>query len=348
MAKISPKSTPLDHSVDDALRDLSLQLPNPDDEKISEPEFLEQVETAWLVCDRFDLQTDIWRGRILRAVRDREKVQGEGRGSGFLNWLQDRDISKTQAYGWIELANSADTLLQDGQLDSAALNCFSKAAFVATAQADPEVQQMVTEAACRGDRISRREVRQLDDEWTAMSSELLPTVVKEKAASNTIPSRYLAPFVRELEKLPSAHQTILQEELVANPDVDTLKQATAEARYLARYLQSASQVQALDQNPINLEQALEEALRLGCLNTAADLVNQAAQLEQTIAKLYTTWKRVGKLTDQLYDATGASTPQLRSLLTALAGLATDLVEVQLGEGERSRLIRLKILPEEEI
>jgi hypothetical protein len=346
MAKTSPPSNSLDHAVDDALRDLSLQLPNPDNDKISEPEFLAQIETAWVICDRFDLQTEIWRGRILRTVRDREKAQGEGRGSGFLNWLQDRDISKTQAYSWIELANSADTLLQDGQLDPAALNCFSKAAFVATAQADPEVQQMVTEAACRGDRISRREVRQLDDEWTAMSSELVPTVVKEKAASNTIPSRYLAPFVREMEKLPSSHQTVLQAELVANPDVDTLKQATAEARYLARYLESASQVQALDQNPINLEQALEEALRLGCLNTAADLVNQAAQLEQTIAKLYTTWKRVGKLTDQLYEATGASTPQLRSLLTALAGLATDVIEVQLGEAEQARLIRLKVLPEE--
>jgi len=28
------------------------------------------------VCERFDLQTDIWRGRILRAVRDRESPSG--------------------------------------------------------------------------------------------------------------------------------------------------------------------------------------------------------------------------------------------------------------------------------
>ena len=31
---------------------------------------------AWQgVGDRFDLQTDIWRGRILRTVRDREKAR---------------------------------------------------------------------------------------------------------------------------------------------------------------------------------------------------------------------------------------------------------------------------------
>lgn len=119
-------------------------------------EFLQQVEVAWQVCNRFDLQTDIWRGRILRAVRDREKKDGEGRGSGFLKWLKERDISKSQAYALIQLANSADTLLEEGKLDPGAINNFSKRAFVETAKAAPEVQQMVTEAAQNGDKITRR------------------------------------------------------------------------------------------------------------------------------------------------------------------------------------------------
>ena len=63
---------------------LSLELPDPDSDTISTMEFLAQLEAAWAVCDRFDLQTEIWRGRILRAVRDREKRGGEGRGTGFL------------------------------------------------------------------------------------------------------------------------------------------------------------------------------------------------------------------------------------------------------------------------
>lgn len=321
--------------------DLNFQLPDPEDEQIPDQEFQQQVDTAWQVCDRFDLQTEIWRGRILRAVRDREKKGGDARGSGFLNWLKQREISKTQAYSMIQLANSADTLMEQGQLDPAAVRCFSKRAFIETAKASPEIQQLVTDAARNGDRITRREVRQLADEWTAMSSELLPDTVKAKAADNSLPSRYLAPLVREMEKLPESHQNVLRQEVAENPDVDTLKQVTSEARYLAKYLDAAAHVQALNDDSLDLETALLEAQRLGCINIAADLVNQASVLEQTITKLYTTWKRIGSLADRLYVDTGASTPNLRSLLSCLEHLAGEVIEVQLG-GATERTIRLQI------
>lgn len=322
---------------------LNFQLPDPEDEQIPEMEFQRQLDTAWQVCDRFDLQTEIWRGRILRAVRDREKKYGDARGSGFLKWLQERDISKSQAYSMIQLANSADTLMEQGQLDPDTVRCFSKRAFIETAKAEPEIQQLITDAAKKGDRITRREVRQLADEFTAMSSDLLPDTVKAKAADNSLPSRYLAPLVREMEKLPESHQTVFREEVAANPDVDTLKQVTSEARYLAKYLDAATNVQALDEESVDLEKALAEALRLGCINVAADLVNQASQLEQTIAKLYNTWKKIGNLADRLYVDTGASTPNLRSLLSCLEQLGSETVEVQLGNGERT--IRLQIQEE---
>jgi hypothetical protein len=321
--------------------DLNFELPDPEDEQIPEQEFQRQVDTAWQVCDRFDLQTEIWRGRILRAVRDREKKGGDARGSGFLNWLKEREISKTQAYSMIQLANSADTLMEQGHLDPAAVRCFSKRAFIETAKASPEIQQLVTDAARNGDRITRREVRQLADEWTAMSSELLPDTVKAKAADNSLPTRYLAPLVREMEKLPESHQIVLRQEVAENPDVDTLKQVTSEARYLAKYLNAAVHVQALNDDSLDLETALLEAQRLGCINIAADLVNQASQLEQTITKLYTTWKRIGSLADRLYVDTGASTPNLRSLLSCLEHLAGEVIEVQLG-GASERTIRLQI------
>ena len=321
--------------------DLNFQLPDPEDEQIPELEFQQQVDTAWQVCDRFDLQTEIWRGRILRAVRDREKQHGDARGSGFLNWLKEREISKSQAYSMIQLANSADTLMEQGHLDPSAVRCFSKRAFIETAKAEPEIQQLVTDAARNGDRITRREVRQLADEWTAMSSDLLPDTVKAKAADHSIPSRYLAPLVREMEKLPESHQTVLRREVAENPDVDTLKQVTTEARYLAKYLDAATHVQALNNDSLDLERALEEALRLGCINIAADLVNQASVLEQTITKLYSTWKRLGSLADRLYVDTGASTPHLRTLLSGLENLTGEVMEVQLG-GDSERTIRLQI------
>lgn len=326
------------------ITDLTFELPDPEDEEIPEPQFQLQLDSAWKVCDRFDLQTQIWRGRILRSVRDREKKGGEGRGKGFLNWLKEREISKSQAYALIELAKSADTLLEEGQLDPASINNFSMRAFVETAKASPEIQQLVTEAARTGNRITRREVRQLADEWTAMSSDLLPEEIKEKASAGSLPANYLAPLVREMEKLPESHISAIQEEAAENPDVDTVKKLTSEARSLSRYLDAAAQVQAISQTSVDVEMALEEALRTGCLNTTADLVKQAAQLEQMIAKLYTTWKRVGNLADRLYVETGASTPNLRALLTCLDRLARDVMEVQLGDGS-DRSIRLRVLSE---
>lgn len=325
---------------------LDFELPDPEDEAISEHEFQQRLDNAWLVCDRFDLQTEIWRGRILRAIRDREKKGGDGRGTGFLNWLKQREITKSQAYSLIQLANSADTLIEEGHLQPEAVRNFSKRAFLETAKSAPEVQQLVTEAAQKGDRITCREVRQLADEWTAMSSDLLPDEVKQKAAAGTMPPRYLAPLVKELGKLPDSHVTAIQEEVAENPDVDTIKQATSDARYLAKYLDAAIQVQALNQSDINLEKALEEALRLGCLSTASEVVKQAAQLEQAMVKLYNTWKRLGNVADRLYVDTGASTPHLRSLLSCLENLTNDVIEVPMDEmGDRT--VRLQILSDTE-
>lgn len=325
--------------------DLDFDLPNPEDDGIAEEEFLQQVENSWKICDRFDLQTDIWRGRILRTVRDREKHGGEGRGTGFLNWLKNREITKSQAYAFIQLANSADTLLEDGKLDPQAINNFSKRAFVETAKADPEIQKLVSEAAQNGDRITRREVKQLTDEYTAMNSDLLPDIVKEKAVDGSLPPRHLAPLVKELEKLPEEQIAEFRKEIEENPDVDTVKQMTSTAKSLSKYLDSASQVETLRDSSVDIERALDEALRLDCLSITADLVKQASNLEQTVGKLYTLWKKLGSVADRLYVETGASSPNLRSLLSCLEKLTSEMIEVNLDDGG-DKMIRLKIMSDE--
>ena len=345
MVQMSPSPDEIAAALETPV-DFNFQIPDPEDEEIQEYDFQQQLDAVWKVCDRFDLQTDIWRGRILRAVRDREKQGGDGRGTGFINWLKEREITKSQAYTLIGLANSADTLLAEGKLDPEAINNFSKRAFMETAKSAPEVQRLVSEAAQKGDRITRREVKQLSDEWTAMTSELLPDEVKEKASEGSLPPRHLAPLVREMEKLPDSHLEAIQKEVALSPDVDTVKSLTSDARSLAKYLDAAAQVQTLRQGSIDLEMALEEALRLDCLNTAADLVKQATQLEQSVAKLYTTWKRLSSLSDRLYVDTGASNPHLRSLLTCLETLTGEQIEVQLDDaGEH--LVRLRVMTNSE-
>ena len=365
----------VDISESDQSVDLGIAVPAADSD-LSDYEFNQRVEVAWQVCDRFDLQTDIWRGRILRAVRDREKRGGpdsnntassgaadtkaltestksensksKSSGAGFLNWLKDREVSKSQAYVLIDLANSADQMLEDGLIETQDVNRFSKRAFIETAGASPEVQQIVSEAARRGDQITRKEVRNLTDEWTAMTSDLVPDSVRAKVSDQTIPTRYLTPMVKEMQKLPLSHQQTLKNEVDENPNVDTLKQVTAEAKYLSRYIEAASQVRSLDPEQVNLELALDEALRVGCLNSTADLVNQATQLEQAAVRLYTAWKRMNKLSDRVYVDSGESTPNLRSLLSALTPLCSELIEVQLGEtnSATARQIRLRMLSDE--
>jgi hypothetical protein len=322
---------------------LDFVLPDPDDEQLADAEFHQQLDQAWQVCDRFDLQTEIWRGRILRTVRDREKRGGDHRGTSFLQWLKTREISKSRAYALIDLANQGDSLLGSGHLDPNTVNQFSKRAFLETAQASPEVQQMIGDAARDGQRITRHQVKQMADEWTAVTSELLPEPVRERAMDHSLPVRYVAPLVREMTKLPDSHRLTLQAEVAETPDVDTVKQTTATARYLARYLESAAQLQALTRVNLDVERALEEALRLNCLNVAADLLSQAAQVEQALAKFHTSWKRLGNLSERLFVESGSSTPNLRSLLTAIESLAGETITLQLGEASTGRILQLQVL-----
>jgi hypothetical protein len=216
---------------------------------------------------------------------------------------------------------------------------------VETAQAAPEVQQLISDAAKEGKRINRQQVKRLADEWTAVTSDLIPEPVREKAASNHLPARYIAPLVREMEKLPDVHHVTLQAEVSDSPDIETVKQVTTSARYLSRYLESAALLRTLDQETLNLEQALEEALRLDCLNLAADLVSHAAQLEQAIVKFHTSWKRIRGLSERLYLESGSSTPHLRDLLTQLEALSGDEVTLPLGEIQDGRIIRFQVLEE---
>jgi len=341
MNEMSPSDEEIIAALESSI-DLKFELPDPEDEEIHDHDFQQRLDQVWKECERFDLQTDIWRGRVLRVIRDREKKGGDGRGTGFLHWLKNREITKSQAYNLIQLANSADTLLAEGQLDPSSINNFSKRAFVETAKSAPEVQKLVSSAAMKGDHITRKEVKQLADEWTAMSSELLPDEVKEKASDGSIPPRYLAPLVKEMEKLPNSHILEIQKEISETPDIDTVKLVTSEAKSLAKYLDAAAQVQTLRSANIDLEMALEEALRLECLSTAADLLKQATQLEQIVGKLFTTWKRIGGLADRLYVDTGASNPHLRGLLSALEVLTNDVIEVQLDDAGEQQ-VRLKIM-----
>ncbi len=324
---------------------LSLELPDPDSDTISTMEFLAQLEAAWAVCDRFDLQTEIWRGRILRAVRDREKRGGEGRGTGFLQWLREREISKTRAYTLIQLAESADALVGEGLLEECSVNHFSKRAFLETAQADPEVQQMIAEAANEGQEITRKQVRRLADEFTAATSPLLPEEIRQRTAENLLPPRAVAPLVKELAKLPEEQQDDLRRVLREEPELERVRDVTHTARWLSKAAEAALAVRAFQYDQLDFEKALQEAQRVDALGLLADAVGQAQALEAAVLKLHTSWRRLGGLQERLWVESGSSTPHLRELLTALQSLSGNTMRVSLGELAGGKRVRLQLVEE---
>jgi hypothetical protein len=324
---------------------LSLDLPDPGQDDISTMEFLARLEEAWAVCDRFDLQTEIWRGRILRAVRDREKRGGEGRGTGFLQWLREREISKTRAYTLIQLADSADNLVGEGLLEPDSVNQFSKRAFLETAQAEPEVQQMITEAANGGLPITRKQVRRLSDDFLAATSPLLPEEIRQRTAENLLPSRAVAPLVKELARLPEEQQDDLRRVLRDEPELDRVKDVTHTARWLHRAAEASLAVRAFQQGELDFEKALQEAQRLDALGLLADAVGQAQALESAVLKLHTSWRRLGGLQERLWVESGSSTPHLRELLTALQSLSGSTLRVSLGELAGGKRLRLQLVEE---
>ncbi len=324
---------------------LDLELPDPESDTISTLEFLARLEEAWAVCDRFDLQTEIWRGRILRAVRDREKRGGEGRGTGFLQWLREREISKTRAYILIQLAESADRMLGDGVLEEESVNLFSKRAFLETAQADPEVQQMIGEAANDGQQITRKQVRRLSDEFTAATSPLLPEEIRQRTADNLLPPRVIAPLVKELAKLPEAQQEDLRRVLRDEPELERVKDVTMTARWLSKTSESGLAVRAFQQGDLDLDKAIQEAQRLDALGILSDAVYQAQQVESAVLKLHTSWRRLGGLQERLWVESGSSTPHLRDVLTALQTLSGTTMRVSLGELAGGKRVRLQLVEE---
>lgn len=324
---------------------LRLDLPDPESDTLSTMEFLARLEEAWAVCDRFDLQTEIWRGRILRSVRDRERRGGEGRGTGFLQWLREREISKTRAYTLIQLSESADGLVGEGLLEEASVNNFSKRAFLETAQADPEVQLMISEAANEGQQITRKQVRRLTDEFTAATSPLLPEEIRQRTADNLLPPRAVAPLVRELARLPEDQQDDLRRVLREEPELERVKDVTLTARWLSKAAEAGLAVRAFQQGDLDLEKALQEAQRLDALGLLADAVGQAQALESAVLKLHTSWRRLGGLQERLWVESGSSTPHLRELLTVLQSLSGTTMRVSLGELAGGKRVRLQLVEE---
>jgi len=301
-----------------AVQVLEFTLPDPAD-----PSFEEQLESAWRVCDRFDLQTDIWRGRLLRSVRNFEK----GGGGSFERWLVTKEISRSRAYRLIELADCADQFLAQHPLQTDQLSHFSKAAFISAAKCEPAVQQQVIAQAQRGERVTQRQVEDFQETWLVAQEDILPEVIRTRVAQASLPARSAAKAAQALSQLPEDDREILCEALVHHPDLNTLRQVATDAQAISRTLANLSRVQVLTEAALARE-ALGEAARLGVLAQTLDLLQWAARVERSLSQLYTAWQRLGALHDQLQQSPGGHS--LGPLLAALEPLTQPSPAIDVG------------------
>ncbi len=325
---------------------IEFDLPDPEKDDLSSLEFLDRLQQAWSVCERFDLHTDIWRGKILRVVRDREKKGGEGRGAGFLQWLREMDISKTRAYALIQLADSADELVDGGMLEETSVNNFSRRSFIETAQSSTEVQQMIAESANNGKEITRKEVKRLSDEYTAATCPLLPDEIRQRTQENLLPPKIVAPLAKELSKLPLQIQEDFRVLLKESPDIESIKEATNAAKWIGKSNDASLSIRALQKKGINLDKATQEAQRIDALAFLADALSQAKTIEASVLRLHTAWKKLGGINERLWVESGSSTPYLREVLNALQVLSGSNMKVSLGELWGGKKIRMQIVEEQ--
>ncbi len=304
-----------------AVQVLEFTLPDP-----SAPNFDHELEQAWLVCDRVDLQTDIWRGRLLRSVRDKSQ---EGTGGSFERWLATKEVTRSRAYRLIELAECADRFLNEHPLQAEELKHFSKAAFVSAAKAEGPVQVLVAEQARRGERVTQRQVEQFKDQWLLANETILPEEVRERVANATLPVKPVAQVAQALADLPDADREVFYEALNHTPDLATLRQVAQDAQAIGRTLSNLSRVQVLAEDDVARE-ALREAARIGVLAQTMDLLRWATRVERSLSQLYTAWQRLGVLHNEIAEASGASTRALRQILTALEPLIEASPAIDVG------------------
>ena len=234
----------------------------------------------------------------------------------------------------------------DGILEESCVNNFSKRAFIETAQAEPEIQQMISEAANEGKDITRRQVRRLTDEFTAATSSLLPDEIRERTQSNLLPAKFVAPLVRELSKLNSLQQEEICETLKENPEINSIKDMTNTAKWMGKSLDASLALRVFQNKNLNLDKATQEALRLDSLGILSDAFGQAKTIESSILKFYSAWKRLDILQERLWLESGSSTPHLRDLLDTLQTLAGSTIRVSLGELSGGKKLRLQLVEED--
>ena len=205
---------------------------------------------------------------------------------------------------------------------------------------------MIAEAANKGSEITHKDVRRLSDEFTSVTSPLLPEEIRQRTQENLLSPKIVAPLAKELSKLPESLQEDLCQVLKESPEVESIKEVTNTARWIGKSNDASLSLRALQRENLNLDKATQEAQRIDALGFLADALTQSKSIEASVLRLYTSWRRLGDINERLWVESGSSTPYLRDVLNALQTLSGATMRVSLGELCGGKKIRLQIVEEQ--
>ena len=299
--------------------------------KSDDPKYLTiESDAQWVECDRQESLSFLSKGRILSKIREHSaKNPDEGY---FADWCKNREISKAHAYRLIQLANIveefiASEILPEDEAEET-ISKFSQRALLALSEYENPVIEWVFAVSKERSKMTVKQVKSARADWIAATSELLPDEIKEKATAGTLPALKIAALADALEKVPESHQQAIAKDLSRSPDVDMVKDCEKSAKAIAKILDKGSEIQAIaDQSDLDLEKIIDESLRIGNTEDVAKLIALCAQVQSLTTKLVPALQKAQAIADRIYVSSGASTPQVRSMLSALDSLCGYKIQV---------------------
>ena len=285
---------------------LNITLPNQD-----RNDFRVELTKLWGECDNLTLEAMIWRGRILRTANQKQLENGGGiNGVRWKDYLKSLELTEKKAKELIELADSHDKINPPVE----AIAQFTPKAFNATAEAEPEIQQITIAQALEGQHISFNNVKRINDEYLSKTSPLLPDNITEGVENGLYPSKHVAGLVKELTKLPPLHVEEAQKELEACGCIDDVKDITREVKALIKYLDNIGKIEFEE---VDIPEMFAEAQRLDIIDIVGATLSSHFKVQELAAKLEIETAKLENAKDRVFVETGASAPQLRAMLKAI-------------------------------
>lgn len=294
-----------------------LQLQFAQDSDIDRAE--QEARSLLKFCDNIDLETQIRRGRIIRAIADLHRLKECS--SRTESWLKDLGLTPKKANELIQAANQADGLMEAGTLTEIGLKNISSRAFIETANKAPEATPAIVSDAENGVKVGVDYARRIVCEQTVNSADVSENFkqlvedggFKAKAAVKLLEN---IDEITQEEAITQEYGAKLKQELDSISG-DAVRVIAENAQALRKIEETAPYCTILQQEELGVERLIEECHQLEALPLLASVLASIKDIETLAAKLSSKLSIFEKNSDRLYVETGAGQVETRKLVDLL-------------------------------